>query len=127
MNFRHLFAAFFLLLAFGATTAHAQDPAGLVRKPAKESKPPAMGFTVAMNMGADMQPGAPRVTGVVPGSNAERAGLKEGDVLIAVNGRDMKQIPWFPDRTGGTKYTLRVLRGGEERELTFVYPATPAR
>jgi S1-C subfamily serine protease len=67
----------------------------------------------------------PVVKEVTPGSNAARAGLFAGDTILAINGRDARQLPLFPDQHGGTWYVLRVRRGMEERMLTYVFP-TPA-
>ena len=68
----------------------------------------------------------PVIRQVTEGSAAARAGLAVGDTLLAVNGRDARLPPIFPDRTAGVRYVLRVRRGGEERELTYIYPAPPA-
>ncbi|MEW6320971.1 MAG: RIP metalloprotease RseP [Acidobacteriota bacterium] len=68
----------------------------------------------------------PSVRSVVPGEPAERAGIKAGDVILAVNGRRMifardvsEAISASPDRP----VELRLRRGGEE----LVVPVTPAR
>ena len=64
-----------------------------------------------------------KVAGVTPGSPAENAGVKEGDVLLKVNDEDVANLPGFsgilrgltPGQTvkvvlsrGGTKQTLEV-------------------
>jgi S1-C subfamily serine protease len=69
----------------------------------------------------------PVIKQVAPGSNAARAGLAVGDVLLSVDGRDTRTSPLFPDQRGGVRYLLRVRRGGEEVELTYVFPAPPAQ
>lgn len=69
--------------------------------------------------------GHPYVTMVVPETNAARAGLVAGDTILTVNGRDTRQPPLFPVRRAGTEYLLLVRRGGEERELTYVFPEPP--
>jgi S1-C subfamily serine protease len=68
----------------------------------------------------------PVIREVTEGSAAARAGLAVGDTLLTVNGRDARLPPFFPNRTAGVRYVLRVRRGDEERELTYVYPAPPA-
>ncbi len=54
-----------------------------------------------------------------PGSAAERAGLKPGDVVIAVNGVRTPDLDAFVDarkkRVDGA--TIRFLRNGQEREV----------
>ncbi|MFL5381787.1 MAG: PDZ domain-containing protein [Longimicrobiaceae bacterium] len=69
----------------------------------------------------------PVVTGVEPNSSAARAGILPGDVLLAVNGRDARERGLFGQRVYGTRYTLRIRRGTEERDIAFVFePAPPA-
>jgi hypothetical protein len=72
------------------------------------------------------KPNALRVTGVVPGRLAARAGLLDGDLVLSVSGRavdgPMSEQRIHMDVQGGTSL-LRVLRGGTELELTLG-PAT---
>ena len=65
---------------------------------------------------------------VVEGRSAWNAGLRDGDVLLAVNGRDTRTLMYpFPDRSVGTRYTVRVRRGAEELEFALeVGPRTAA-
>jgi len=88
--------------------------------------PPRWGFAVGMRPGPNNTYGYPYVHTVVKGSNAERAGLAVDDTILSVNGRDARRPPLFPVREAGTRYVLRVRRGREEMELTFIYPETPA-
>jgi aminopeptidase N len=53
-----------------------------------------------------------RLSGVNPGSPAERAGLREGDVLIAVNGRAVNTLREYAD-------ILRELAPGDAVEIEF--------
>lgn len=62
----------------------------------------------------------PTVSRVSEGGAAERAGLRAGDVILTVNGVDSRQGPLFRDRTPGTRYTVRVRRGDQEREVVLV-------
>jgi carboxyl-terminal processing protease len=73
-----------------------------------------------------------RITRVYDGSPAERAGLKPGDLVVAVDDRSLKGVP---EETGvarvkgpsGTKVRLRIERGKEtfERELTRATVSIP--
>ncbi len=86
--------------------------------------PPFLGVT----MGSDGKPGIP-VTGVVPGSAAELAGVKKGDRLLAVGGkplanaRDLRRLLGRFDV--GEKVTIRVLRKGEEKDLEAILAPRP--
>ncbi|HLL45307.1 MAG TPA: PDZ domain-containing protein, partial [Longimicrobiaceae bacterium] len=61
----------------------------------------------------------PRVTGVAQGSTAARAGVREGDVIVSVNGHDSRRPPLFRDLRPGSTVVLRIRRGGEEREIRY--------
>lgn len=58
---------------------------------------------------------APRVTGVMPGSAAERAGFQPGDVVVSIDG---SAVSHFADMqrtvsaSGGQRLTVRIDRGG---------------
>ncbi|MGY3169612.1 HhoA/HhoB/HtrA family serine endopeptidase [Thermostichus sp. MS-CIW-15] len=56
---------------------------------------------------------------VVPGSPAEQAGLREGDVIVEIDGqpiRDAEQVQQLVDAAGvGKTLTLRVIRDGQAR------------
>lgn len=131
-----LAAAAALALQAGAAAAQGGEPprpGGVLRhttfangNPANGSVARTFGFAwgVSSRPGPDQRPvfDHPYVTVVLPGSNAARAGLAVGDTIVSVNGRDTRQPPLFPVRRAGTEYTLLVRRGGEERELTYVFP-----
>jgi S1-C subfamily serine protease len=59
---------------------------------------------------------------------AEAAGLKTGDVILAIDGRDSRDGPMFRDLAPGKRYRLHVRRGGEELdlELEAAAPRRPA-
>jgi S1-C subfamily serine protease len=71
----------------------------------------------------------PRVRRVIAGSPAEAAGLRVGDQVVNVDGRDGKEPPLFEHARVGTRVVLRIRRGDEEREISFVprraAPAAP--
>lgn len=59
---------------------------------------------------------------VLPGSPADRAGIREGDTVLAVDGRALN--PWAPSATllhgaPGTRATIRVARGAGPVEVTL--------
>jgi serine protease Do len=62
------------------------------------------------------------VSTVNEGSPAEAAGLKRGDVIVALNGEPVADSNDLRNRVAatlpGSAVTLRVVRGGEERTLT---------
>ena len=71
-------------------------------------------------MKAQSPPGA-RVAEVTPGSAAEKAGLRRGDVIIAVNGRPIVSAGQLRARVGlipvGQSVELDVLRDGNRVKL----------
>jgi membrane-associated protease RseP (regulator of RpoE activity) len=67
---------------------------------------------------------------VIQGSPAERAGLRPGDTLVAVDGRPIPagRLEEMAGRLRpGDPVRLRVLRGGQEREITAVADRRPVR
>ena len=66
-----------------------------------------------------------RVNRVVPGSNAERIGLKAGDVLLRVNDRSVAAAPdiaeALADEPPGSKITLMIARDNAPVELEGIY------
>jgi len=65
----------------------------------------------------------PLVACVITGSAAARAGLRPGDTIISVNGRDPRVRGTFAERRIGTRWVMRIERGGEEREVSFAIEA----
>ena len=65
-----------------------------------------------------------RVAQVLPGSPAEQAGLKEGDLVTDINGQPVASLDRvqfdekIPNGKPGTKVTLTVMRDGKSRKLT---------
>ncbi|HFC53971.1 MAG TPA: DegQ family serine endoprotease [Gammaproteobacteria bacterium] len=59
------------------------------------------------------------ISAVVPGSAAEKAGLKTGDIIVAVNGRPVEDSADVRNRIGlirvGSRVELKILRDGKER------------
>lgn len=59
---------------------------------------------------------------VDPGSPAERSGIKVGDVVIAINGRQVQGMTDLRNRIGltpvGSSVDLKIMRGGVEQVIT---------
>jgi S1-C subfamily serine protease len=62
----------------------------------------------------------PLVSCVVVGSPAQRAGLRPGDTIVLVNGRDPRLRASFADRRVGAQWVVRVERDGKQRDVAFV-------
>jgi serine protease Do len=62
-----------------------------------------------------------KVAGVTPGSPAEKAGVKEGDVLLKIDGKDVASLQGFSgllrELTPGQTVKVVLLRGGQEQTL----------
>ncbi len=67
---------------------------------------------------------------IVPGSPAEKAGLRPGDVVTAVNGRAVRDAPDLRNQVGlrriGDKLTLDVLRDGKRITVSALVGARTA-
>jgi len=75
------------------------------------------------------RPAGALVSKVLPGTPAEKAGLKEGDVITQFNGRDINLSAELPQMVGrvkvGNSYPLTVIRDGKARTLNFEVAALP--
>ncbi|MDE0089523.1 MAG: trypsin-like peptidase domain-containing protein, partial [Candidatus Poribacteria bacterium] len=62
------------------------------------------------------------VTGVVPGSPAEKAGIQRGDIILEFNKKTIRDFPHLRNTVGGTTVgkpvKIQVLRNGKEKQLT---------
>lgn len=74
----------------------------------------------ATRMGVTQGPGVV-IYQVQPGSAADRAGLRQGDVITALNGQEVNDPNTFRNQIAGTspgsEVTLTVRRGGQEQQV----------
>jgi regulator of sigma E protease len=84
-------------------------------------------FTGVLGLRADF--GAPLIAEVVPGKPADRAGLRAGDRIVAVDGaavRSPGDVATLTNAKPGESVTFRVERGGETLEVSLIPDATDA-
>ena len=88
----------------------------------------AIGPDVAASLGL-LRPGGVILQHVAPNSPAARAGLKVGDVVLTIDGREVEDPQALKFRIGtlgvGGKAQLGVIRQGLERRHTFALEAPP--
>jgi S1-C subfamily serine protease len=69
--------------------------------------------------------------GVSPGSPAEQAGLRKGDVLLGLGTHDVKDLQAMTDalraHRPGDEVLLRILRDGREQRITVTLGSRAAR
>ncbi len=69
------------------------------------------------------------ITDVVSGSPAEKAGLKQEDVIIACNGKEVESLSSFRNAisltTPNTRVVLRIMREGKEIEIPVTVTQAP--
>ncbi len=83
---------------------------------------------IAESLGFDTPRGA-LVSNVSPASPADRAGLKTGDVVVAVDSTSIDDLRDLPKAIGtlapGTETRLKIVRGGSERAITVTLGQSP--
>ena len=84
---------------------------------------------LAKALGVDESAGA-LVADVTPGSPAEKGGIRRGDIIVAYEGKDVKDHHNLPAMVAATpvgeKAAVTVLRDGQERKLTVKVGKLPA-
>ncbi len=82
-----------------------------------------------MGVLVDTTGGAIRITGITPGSGAEKAGLRKGDRILAIDGRPVSSYTGLRmaliDKRPGDRVQVRFSRGGETLEKSLVLGASP--
>lgn len=82
----------------------------------------------ATQLGLD-RPGGVLVTGVTPGSPSAAAGVKAGDILLAVDGKEVVDPAQLRYRIAvqgvGTKVDVELRRGAERRTVTMTLATPP--
>jgi len=70
------------------------------------------------------------LTNVVSGTPADKAGLKAGDAVIAVDGNSidgsLSLVAQVRERTAGDSVALKVIRGGQSKDVNVTLIAKPA-
>lgn len=88
-------------------------------------------YNVSVNRGAYIPPGRPGNPSIIPGSPADKAGLKEKDVITHVDGKKLGDknslTSLISSKTVGEKVGLKVNRGGQEIEITVKLEDAPKR
>jgi predicted metalloprotease with PDZ domain len=82
-----------------------------------------------LTLGAGDTPRQPRVTAVQKASPAEFAGLKTGDVLVSVGGKEVSAADWLEvlNSNPDARVPLVVLRAGQTLTLDLALPAAQER
>jgi len=73
------------------------------------------GFSLTRGPGSSLL-----VSEVTPGSNAEAAGLRQGDMILQINGESTSpaQYRWMRSRAPGDTLPLRIRRDSQEQDVS---------
>jgi predicted metalloprotease with PDZ domain len=71
------------------------------------------------------------VAGVTDGSPADKAGIKHGDVIVSVSGREMETpddlVEFIQSKKPGTEVVVAVVRDGKKHKMTVLLGKTSAK
>jgi serine protease Do len=77
------------------------------------------------------EPKGALVADVTPDSPAQKAGIKRGDVIVALNGHEIGNVSDLTDMVAmtppDTQIKLKVIRGGKEKEISVVVGELPEK
>ena len=108
--------------------APVRDPDALVERLGEEGVELLPAFLGVQTDQERTEPGA-RVTQIVPGKPADKAGLKKGDIVLEVDGRKIKNAFSLRFEVGrrraGDKVTLLVERGGKQLKMAATLARRP--
>jgi serine protease Do len=116
---------------FVATVGLAEDPVavGVVSVAARKSPVVRTGGGY-LGVGLTLDPDGVRIAEVVPGTAADKAGLKADDLVLSLAGKAIDDVDVFSETVQrykpGEVVTLRVRRSGEEKELKATLGARPS-
>ncbi|MES2970879.1 MAG: trypsin-like peptidase domain-containing protein [Patescibacteria group bacterium] len=86
-------------------------------------------FNLSVKRGAYILPGRAGRSSIVPGSPAEKAGLKEKDIIAKIDGTGLDEKNSLTSLIGrksvGDEVTLTILRDGKEQEIKLKLEAAP--
>ena len=86
-------------------------------------------FNLSVKRGAYIIPARPGQQSILPDSPAAKAGLKEKDIIIEINGEKIDENHSLPSiigkRSVGDEVTLKVIRDGKEQTIRATLEAAP--
>ncbi len=118
------------VLFCAATTLYACVWMYDMRRPSPPAYPVELGFNLSQNTNFDLKSCSIYVYNVVPNSPAERAGLRPGDAIIAINGQLLTSVDFYEqtwrDSHPGDPVDVTVRRPGAPQPITLhaVFRAT---
>jgi predicted metalloprotease with PDZ domain len=101
----------------------------MTRTPAEERRPQDAGITTAPVITSGTTPPASIVASVRKASPAELAGIRPGDEIISIGGREANAANWLEliNATGGARFTIVVRRAGQSISFDITPTAEAAR